>query len=578
MRYFKGAALALGALALAGCTTTLSGTKPPASGTAAGFAYQLPVVFYELESTRQLGACPDPGEELTFDAAMKATATVTPGPVVVIDHEALGDAFKTTDATFERHPTGMIKSVNVTVKDETAAAITSGLKSVVGIGKLAMGVAIPPVSVAGAAGPNAKAYVVCSTTGTARVTAFQKQKKNVTAATESLTAATEALANFDADHALDNPRAEATNKQREKLATAVRAAKKTQEGVTKAYGEAKAKLVVTRRMTFTPTLNGNDTDVISATDGGFVAENLQLLLVLPDVGGKPQKPVYAAIKPDLTVDTTGIPAGTAGALNQALKDFLSNSTIQVTSRSLNNFGKVGDLADQADVCGAGKAQARCGVIYYTAARGRLQACQLAPGVDCAGLPPSAKQVLLREDRNIPQFGQMVSLSLRNGPWSNNVLTASFTEEGFITTASYKKQAAEAVGALGSLSEGVTAANELAVYRANTAVRLSQRQQARDAAALSALNANTQLLTAQQVRDANLGKTVDDAAFALEVSNATRALRLQKAIDDAALAAKTSNDAVTTSDLEAVQTDTTMLTALKANLEATKALEALRNAP
>jgi len=558
-------AIALAALGLAGCTTTLSGNAPPSSGIAVGFAYQLPILTYDIESTRMLTNCPKGDEDLSFDVSVKATQSLVAGPPVIIDYEELDSALKITESTFARHPSGMLKSINAIAQDQTGQAVKAVAKAAVGIGKLAMGVVIPgaaavaaPTSPPGPIQAPARVYVTCSKLGKTVVETYQAEKANLEKVTDDLASATAELANFDADHALDNPRSEETNKQRVKLAKAVRGAKTTVESQTKSYNAAKKRVSVIRHTSFTPAPGGVGDDRLTRDEADFF-KSLQIVF-MPEGAKDPAVeggviPIGADLTPDVGnarrgVDKVQLSGQAKQTVADAFDTFLTRSSLQISSRLLSIGGNGTGLPAQGKPCDPSNGKDRCGVVYYTAAMGRLQVCPNEDKLVCGSLLPTDPKVLLHEDRPVPQLGQMVSLSLKNGAWSNNSLTASFTEDGQIEQATYKKLTAEAVAALDSLNDGIGAASELAVYRANSAVRLAQGQQARDAASLAAFNAETNLVTAQMARE--------------------------KAINEATLDNRKAAEALTTSELQQAQADTTLLGALKAKVDAEKALEAAKN--
>lgn len=140
--------LGLGAATLAGCSTDLR-TRPledykPGSGLQAGFAYNLPAAVVTPSAAIRVAGCtvdedakkaidavsgqsdaPAPIKGATFAVAGDISVDQVAGPTILIDYRELGDFLKTTGAGLERHPNGMLKSVNVTVEDESPALIAN---------------------------------------------------------------------------------------------------------------------------------------------------------------------------------------------------------------------------------------------------------------------------------------------------------------------------------------------------------------------------------------------------------------------------------------------------------------------
>lgn len=540
-------------MGLAGCSTTLSSSTPPVTGRASGVAYELPVLNYQFEIERVLTACPEgEGDALAFDAKVSAVEELGPGATVVIDHEELGDAFRTVDASFARHPGGMLKSFNATVDGKAGDFGKAAARSVVGLGKLAMGVAIPPLGVASNA-PAPEIAIICSDIGAQRVKTLDDLKGKMEKASKDATKATGDLTAFDADHVLDAPRSEATNTARAELASTVREKGKLLESATKLYTSQKALLSFTRPLRYAP--NPDDPtgrDQIDASNGDFFAQNLQAAYYLPKVAGQERKVLYFPVKRDLTLDPADQPAA-ARASQKVLDQVLIDTAIVAVTTPLKTTG-TSDLTQQT-ACGAGEKPRGCGIIYLSGGAATTKVC--INGVDgkaCASRLTGDSLLLYSQTRTIPQFARQMSLSLKNGAWSNNTLSATFTADGQLETASYKKANAEAVGMIGTLNEGIDAATELAVYQANEAVRLSQRAETRDKAALAALNASEAL-----------GKARDLAA-----------LQRQTAYDKALAEQRSAADALVTSELEQAKGDTELLVALKAKVDAEKALKAAQS--
>lgn len=131
------AVLALGSALLAGCSTQLQAVRvvDPENIPREGAPYNLTFTQYDLVVTRRLVGCwkklPN-GENskegqitVAIDVAATRKETRDPKRDYVIDFAQLRSFFKTSDITIEYHANGALKSVNATVADQTGSFFSS---------------------------------------------------------------------------------------------------------------------------------------------------------------------------------------------------------------------------------------------------------------------------------------------------------------------------------------------------------------------------------------------------------------------------------------------------------------------
>jgi hypothetical protein len=161
------------ALLLPGCTRVqsfgLDAAKPAPGALPAGFTYWLPQSDVAMKAGLVLTDCPvAPGfEALDSDAAGDAkpppvtamgfalSGSITPGTKrgqqVQLDYRKMVDFLKTGSLAVERHPNGMLKTVNAELNDESPEAIAALAKVGVAVASLSVGGPALPVAALGTA-------------------------------------------------------------------------------------------------------------------------------------------------------------------------------------------------------------------------------------------------------------------------------------------------------------------------------------------------------------------------------------------------------------------------------------------
>lgn len=87
------------------------------------------------------------------------------------------------------------------------------------------------------------------------------------------------------------------------------------------------------------------------------------------------------------------------------------------------------------------------IVYRQPVRATLFVCKEQDCLGPNGTPAAPEtHVLLSSQVDVPQFGALATLPLKNGPFQNNSISASFSENGALTKVTYKSNAAAAKAA------------------------------------------------------------------------------------------------------------------------------------
>ncbi len=135
------------------------------------------------------------------------------------------------------------------------------------------------------------------------------------------------------------------------------------------------------------------------------------------------------------------------------------------------------------------AQNKTALVYREPAKARVRACAMDV---CPQGPVEAPRLLLSKDVDFPQGGTLVPLKLRNGPFDDTSLAATFAPSGAMVSFKYVS-AAELVRMSETFKEGATAAGTIA-----TSVRNSEVDRLK--AEAERIKAETELIKARNERD------------------------------------------------------------------------------
>lgn len=468
----------LALLSSSACTTHLQSSSIPTDGKIPqGYSYQLPHLDYSVEISRALISCPDDtSKTISFNITATAVGNVRAGEVVILDYANLAKGSKTSDIHFFNYPSGVLKSVNMTVEDKSADIAKELFRSVVSVGKIVIGLPSGGAAAAGAEATPSGPFLACNEDLTKKVASLPGLRAELKETEKQAKAAAKAASDYEADHK-ETDRAPDVVAEAARLAMLKRQWLEAQEAATKALGETVADTTFITRTNFAPEGNGQ-ISTLSVAIFGKAKPNRAFEVRVPVDQGM----LIIPLGKDLTFYARGAyysdrsdPAGAAREANlrivrpgfQLVLSQLENAGVVIVAKPLDKMpAKTNDLETKPRICGS--TDEPCGVLYRTRAQARMRVCGGgdAPPPDedtCWSLMASNKLVLFSDERPIPQLGKMISLPFKNGIFTNNTLTAAFSEDGGLTEFAYKKPVAEGLAAASTLNEGLGAGTQLISY-------------------------------------------------------------------------------------------------------------------
>jgi hypothetical protein len=517
-------------MATTACTTTMNAGKPPASGVASGFTYQLPIVTYSLEIARELRSCPTAGDQggVQFSVTAKAVASAGPGETVLIDYASLANYLKTTDISFENHPNGLLKSVNAQVDDRTAAVVKAGVDAAVAIGKLAidLGSSSAFTESTQKARPS---FVSCTPSAATALAGLPALKDGVTEAAKKQKAAQEEYDSFAT--ANPTPPDAGTAVELEKRAAALRVAKAGSVEANGKLAKALASITLVTRLNYAPGSTPVELALPDSLDGDAKLESVMGITVRD---ADPKKSIFVPLSRDAAPDVARavIPAK-VDPLSEEEKKALVGLTNPLKKADVVIVAKPLVTASAPLTEGAACAGGECGIIYRTPAPARMQICVRsekedgAPNHDvCWARLKSEPGVIFSDERGIPQLGTLASLPLKNRTFESNHLTAEFSADGVLTKFGYKKPIAGGEAMANSARDAAVGISTLVQYDRESDLRALQSDKALSDAEFAAREARAKLQQPSAVTTTDnetallqAEKRRIDAAIALEKAKA-----------------------------------------------------------
>lgn len=182
---------------------------------------------------------------------------------------------------------------------------------------------------------------------------------------------------------------------------------------------------------------------------------------------------------------------------------LQGTDVLITAHTLTSARNAMALGNSPTCTADG--ERRCGILYRTPLPARLRICRylsdeqgIANPEQCHGLSSTDPAVLVTDERPIPQMGHLASLGLRNGPFTNNELSASFNEDGSLITMGYKKPRAEAVAVGETINSGLDALTAIKLYSNGRELRDLAQDKAVADAQVALLNAQKALVQPREI--------------------------------------------------------------------------------
>jgi hypothetical protein len=511
------------ALALAGCTELrVSRLSDDTQGPVTGFTYALPFTQFEMTAVRALKTCDDKSTKdaitLTYDYSLTSpTAASLPdsAQTYVIDYQSLASGSKISDLKLQNFATGMLQQINASAEDRTAQIVTN---TITGIANIAASIASGGFGVLATVDPavvrNAriKPFALadtshCNLKALAAIPAQDSLDGVLKAKTNLLNASVAELKTLTAAAAAMGTRIDASV-QRDLLILARKVARESQAVTDAAKPAADNQKKFTSTFTFRFPLSGKPT-------GPGVFQQV----VIP--GGQAAYKAWIKCKDPQgnDIDCPDQPEATF---------FIASVQIQPVFQA-DVLPTAGAPAPQPD---------SAGLRYRVPARGRLVLCAAAPpdtkpyekpglalctdNVNTTPWLPAAANVIW--EGPVAQLGRLQFMPYKNGPFQNNLLAATFNQDGSLSSAEYqaKTSAAETATSAFAQASAATAQAIKAVQTGPTTKLNAQTAQlnaqtAKEKAQNELLAANAASSVAEQTALASGSKALLDALAAQAAS-------------------------------------------------------------
>ena len=393
---------------------------------------------------RRLNLRPELKLEVDMTAQVVATFPPDASHTYTLDYVPMAEALKATDYVTEKYPGNTLKSVNVTMDDQSGPVI---VKTISGITKLAAAASGFPIPTAHAAKAvpfqsfddwqqaQSDGDVACkadirwklyqragldaqSEAGAESALALQKEVDKLNDEQVKAVAALEKAEATLKELDDNDPRRPAASAQVIKAKGDVKlAAKNVLDAKAKlaaalqANGKVDSRLASVRKaLTLVSTTTFQPTPTFLAMDLPGANEAIQAWLAPTQCKGNPQ-----CVPPDRSRLAAGMSAQVA----------LHAPSLPAAS-----------AADTAAV----------GVFYRQPLKSTLLVCKAQPCTAGGAIVATPDAVLTSSLFDVPQLGPLAVLPLKNGAFQNNTIAASFAENGALIKLAYKSNAAAAKGA------------------------------------------------------------------------------------------------------------------------------------
>jgi hypothetical protein len=390
--------------------------------------------------------------ELDVGAVITPYAVADLKHAYAIDYNLMQDGLKGTDYSIETYANGTLKSINITVDDQTGPALqavaTGAARIAAALGGFPLSLSVAQSSAAKGVQPFAQwrldglterplcrpeiqlrlmqraalqsqveansAAAVAALKGIARL---EKTQVELIAARDKAKAALEAMDGADPQQ----PKAQALVK---KLEADLKAA-------TKSVADAKADLA---------DLEKGAEDTAKRLAGVRKGLTVSRSTVVRPAAGE-----MSFLLND------GIAAATEAWIDKAVKDGCAPTDTSCTDFLAAFAARLavhaGFHAPAAGAVGDKDRRAVAGIVYRQPVKATMLVCRGAPCVTAEGqLVAEPSAVVLSSPLDLPQLGPLAVLPLKNGPFQNNTIGASFTESGGLAKLTYKSNAAAAEAA------------------------------------------------------------------------------------------------------------------------------------
>lgn len=483
---------------LVGCETSLK-VKPDGSGAftrvgsdniALGAVYSLPILQFKLAVTRTLSSCggkeDSPNIQFRFD--VKAEPHYIAGDRFVLDYQALSSWSKTGSVEMQTYDNGVLKSINGSAIDESAAIIGDVVSTGFNIARLVSG--IPVVSTGGQKGqppPESLKYLTCSEKAQAalkavdELTSIRKTKNRALADSTDELAALGRLAELRA-------LTDADKVKLKKLQSLVKEHSDAIESLNIAADAALAKISTTEEVIWPESANEFGRKQLSPNQQSTT--KLNSLFELSASGAEPDE-VAASQELSITLSPLAVVKSEGCATDTECKQ-------------RENY-----------------LEASNGVYFRSPVPAMLYVCGVSSPDSCK--PGGATAVILSSQVMAPQLGILRQLPLNNGIFQNNALSASFREDGSLSSIKYEEKSARGKALTGAIRAGGSAYGDYREdsrsYRAKLEADALQRKKDQRQATLDKLDFEKAL--AEKQKAVELAKKPGDPTLLQNSAEVTR---------------------------------------------------------
>lgn len=431
-------ALGLGVLLLlSGCTTELV-SKPSGTGPINGLAYRLPKKQFDVTTTYELLKCTSNNGQVQLDA--KVTATVAEALIgdedgtYVLDYTQLAAFTKTSKLDINLSDSGVLTSINSSMTDQTGSIITNVAKTLFTASEAAAfpKITVPEVLKLSVSGSPDSQFTVNALDGSLPST---DAKRNMSVVTKNLCDTFDQARKSYAD-ALDAARQAAEDAKKLKAAQdashemdALQKVRKDEQEFYKQYGTPEQYNAATLELNAATKAAADAQREVKAYSGTSVDEaskkvaDAKAKVVIEQVSSF--IPTMAKHSDIAILQFTKINSLFAPAIRPCVT--LNEPDCVQLPKVLVVVEPIGGGVDQAkDFHG------QAGIVYRLPLTSRLR-------VSTADDMGNALATLADQLTQVPQYGQLASLNLHNGPFADNLLKITFNANGTPSQMSFSSQ-------------------------------------------------------------------------------------------------------------------------------------------
>lgn len=520
----------------------------------AGFVYNLPAAVVSPKASIRIAGCKvDEGAEQLLRPFVKADGPLpitkaefamsgdiaveqVPGQPVLIDYRELADFLKTSSIGIERHPNFMLKSVNVSVEDQSPQLIANLATVAADIALFTVKPGAGPLPgllserfgesrMAGVRDPLAPqhlepvSYLACKPQTAKLVAGREEAVKRRDAATQALEEATAALEKLTRSGETGFTANELTLIHQYRDTMLTQAANVT--GANEDIASLDSKLSLRATATQEPTsvvqkISDKKPVLLTATPqqvGAFVARHFVVGTALATPGIAQQLNLPQCTAADDTY--CGVTGEVQNKLNAA--SFVAQRRQTPSDGLTPRF----DAEAPSYKHRSGPIRANRGIVYVEPARYTLSLVWTDPK------DPAMPTVLKSVEASIPQLGTYIGLPVHAGFGEKVELKATFNTDGSLATASYGKPSAAGValtGTLASLADKALATRDAMAERKlkmlkGEADRLTAQQSIVDAQAKLSPKADPLAGLRAQIAVAEANAALAEANLRIRLANA-----------------------------------------------------------